>query len=338
VRNRLLPAARTARLAAFALSIAGVFTIATTRLVAQAIPTQYQAPQRAATIGVQGMALVGVNWPRATRSLEATGLDTKPVEIGGAVQVMNIWRDLFAQVSASRTKTTGERVFIDDAGTSFPLGIPLSVKATYVDISAGWKFAPADVDLQNVWTYFGGGAGLVKYAETSPFAQPGDDLESSSASYHLRGGVEVRLLKWLSLSADMLYRWVPNVLGEGGASAAFEEDDFGGFHAGIGLRVGFGGPIRRETPPGTPEPPLATPREPYKVPDRIGESNFGVILAPAEVYLRPDARREPLRILEPGTSVKILQEDQDWIRIEFADRLLGARIGYVLRKYIQLPK
>ena len=51
-----------------------------------------------------------------------------------------------------------------------------------------------------------------------------------------------------------------------------------------------------------------------------------------------DATAEPLRILEAGTSVKILAEIDDWVRIEFYDRLLGPRVGHVQRKYLRLPK
>jgi hypothetical protein len=51
-----------------------------------------------------------------------------------------------------------------------------------------------------------------------------------------------------------------------------------------------------------------------------------------------DATLEPLRTLEPGTSVMVLAEDQDWVRIQFYDPLLGPRIGYVERKHILIPK
>jgi hypothetical protein len=290
-----------------------------------------------ATIGIQGIAVVGVNWPAASKTLEATGLPTKPVELGGAVQVTNIWRNLFAQVGASRTSDTGERAFLDDQGNVFPLGIALSVKTTYVDVSAGWKLASAEQ--RNVLTYVGGGVGRVKYVETSPFAQPGDDLETSTTSYHILVGAEVKVLKWLSVSGDMRYRWVPDLLGDGGASAAFGEKDFGGFHAGVGLRVGFGGPPLRQAPPRDDGPPApAQPPEPPRLPNRPTASESVTIVGSAPVFLRPDAALEPLRVLEPGTSVRILQENDDWIRIQFADRLLGSRVGYVQRKYVQLPK
>jgi hypothetical protein len=292
---------------------------------------------RAATIGIQGIAIVGLNWPAASKTLEATGLRTKPIEFGGAVQVTNIWRDLFAQVAVSRMSDTGERAFVDDEGNAFPLGIPLSVKTTYLDVSAGWKFA--SVEQRNVLSYVGAGAGRVTYVETSPFAQPGEDLDTSTTSYHVLVGAEVRVLKWLSVSGDVRYRWVPDLLGNGGVSAAFGENDFGGFHAGVGVRIGFGGPRMRPAPPADDVPPPAPEsRQPPGVPNQVAASNAGTIVGSAPVYLRPDATLEPLRVLESGTSVRILQENDEWIRIQFADRVLGPRVGYVQRKHVQLPK
>jgi opacity protein-like surface antigen len=287
-------------------------------------------------IGIQGAGLFGVNWLSAGKSLEATGLTTKPVEVGGAVQVTNLWRALFAQVAASRLSSDGERAFVDDAGNTSPLGIPLSVKATHIDVSVGWKVAQGSQGRYGLLSYVGAGVGRVRYKEESPFAQPGDDLDESATSYNAIGGVEVRLLKWLSVSGDLRFRWVPNLLGEGGVSAVLDENDFGGFGAGIGLRFGWGGPPLRPPDPDADDVPPA--REPYKSPERVSASESGTIVATAPVYLRPDATLEPLRVLEPGTSVRVLQEDAEWIRIEFSDRLLGPRVGYVLRKNVRLPK
>src|SRR5262245_40531541 len=70
-------------------------------------------------IGVQGVAIASVNWMSSSKSLKANGLSTTPLEIGGGVQVTNIWRDLFAQVNVGRLSTDGERTFVDEDGTSF---------------------------------------------------------------------------------------------------------------------------------------------------------------------------------------------------------------------------
>ncbi len=290
-------------------------------------------------IGVQGVAIAGVNWMSSSKSLKANRLSTAPLEIGGGVQVTNIWRDLFAQVNVSRLSNDGERTFVDEDGTSFPLGIPLSVKATFMDVSAGWKVIQVRETGRSLLSYFGGGIGRVRYEERSPFALPGDDVATTATSYHIVGGVEVKVLRWLGIAGEVRYRWVPNLLGEGGTSAALHDNNFGGLNAGAGVTLGFGGAaLRRTSPPPQPQPPTTPGREPSRIPGRVAESESGTILTAAPVFLRPDSNLQPLRTLDAGTPVKVLQENGDWIRIEFNDRVLGSRVGYVQRKYIQLPK
>jgi opacity protein-like surface antigen len=302
---------------------------------AQSVPAESRG---SSSIGIQGIANVGAGWPTATRTFDALGLDSNPVEFGGAVQFTNLWRDLFAQVSASRMSTTGERAFVGDDGTAFPLGIPLTVKSTYIDFSGGWKFAPGADDFQRVVSYAGGGVGLVELTERSPFAQPGDDVDESSTSYHVIGGVEVGLVSWLGVSADLRYRWIPDLLGNDGVSEILGEDDFGGFQASVGVRFRFGGGRSHTGPPAdTVETSLPVPPSAVQ-PAESQDSNLTPTVASAPVYLKPDATREPLRILEPGTMVKILQEDGEWIRIEFRDRLLGLRIGFIQKKYLRSPR
>jgi hypothetical protein len=75
--------------------------------------------------------------------------------------------------------------------------------------------------------FVSGGFGRVRCRESSPFAQATDDVETSSASYHVQGGLEIRLVKWVAVSGDLRYRWIPDLLGTGGVSAAFGEDDCG---------------------------------------------------------------------------------------------------------------
>jgi opacity protein-like surface antigen len=296
-----------------------------------------EAPRR--SIGVQGIGAVGVNWLAATKSLEATGLDKRSTEFGGGVQVSDVWRDLFGQVTVAQMSSTGERVFVDPSGTPFPLGIPLSMKARYIDVGVGWKSSAMGSASFPVVPYVSGGIGRVLYRESSPFAEPGEDVDISSGSYHVQAGVEVRIVKFLAVSGDFRYRWVPDLLGKGGASAAFGESEFGGVHAGVGVRFVFGGV--EPTPTGAREPAEEIPPPRREMPgalDRESNSNSALLTANAPVFLRMDSTMEPLRTLEAGTSVKVLAEDQDWVRIEFYDRLLGPRVGYVERKHIRIPK
>ena len=84
--------------------------------------------------------------------------------------------------------------------------------------------------------YVGGGVGVVLYEEKSDFAEAGDDVSESSPSYHVLGGVDFAVSRTFVLGVEGVYRWVPDALGEGGASEAFGETDLGGFV----LRAKFG--------------------------------------------------------------------------------------------------
>jgi hypothetical protein len=54
------------------------------------------------------------------------------------------------------------------------------------------------------------------------------------------------------------------------------------------------------------------------------------------VYLLPDAKRTPLKTLETGTPVRLLRQQGDWIQIEFPDRQLGPRIGWIQSRFVRL--
>ena len=45
----------------------------------------------------------------------------------------------------------------------------------------------------------------------------------------------------------------------------------------------------------------------------------------------PDANRTPIHVLEAGTTVKVLEATEEWLKVEFNDPPLGARVGYVSR-------
>jgi opacity protein-like surface antigen len=314
--------------------------VAPCRLTAQSQTDPARTESRGSRVGVQGFATAGLNWPAPTKSFEATGFERHQMELGGGVQATRLWRDLLVRVAASRISTEGERVFVNSAGESIRLGIPLTLKATYVDLTAGWASAPAGrAGVRHMLPYVGAGVGRVKYSERSPFAEPGDDFDATKTTYHVLAGVNSGLLPWLGVSIDGRYRWIPKLLGEGGASRALNENEFGGFDLTVGLNVGFWG-RRRSPPPSVPPVDDARPhvQELFKTPDRPQAANSGLITSSAPVFLNPDATRTPLRTLEAGTPVRVLEESGDWVRIEFADNQWGPRVGYVERKNIRLPK
>ena len=85
-----------------------------------------------------GGARVGL--PAAQDSFEAVAL-----ELGLRVRRRGPSnRDLAETVpagAAKRWSDSGERAFVDSDGNTFPLGIPLELKATYVDATVGVKSA-----------------------------------------------------------------------------------------------------------------------------------------------------------------------------------------------------
>lgn len=314
---------------------AALVGIALTSVTPAALAQQPQASEPTTTVrpGLELFGGASLGWPAGDESFDAAGLNTTSLDFGGGARLAGLWQKLFVQGSTSRWSETGERAFVDSTGEVFPLGIPLDVEATYIDGTIGWKDAIFNSRGRiSYLPYVGAGAGIVRYSERSPFAQPGDDLETTKASFHVLAGVEVPLVSWIAAAVEGRYRYVPELFGEDGISAAFAEDSFGGFNLSFGVRIGFGGPrYVRSTPLPAPERPAtaATPA-PQSRPD------MGVMLEAAPVFLLPDTNRTPLRTLPAGESVRILEEKGDWFRIEFTDPQFGARVGYVQRKFVRV--
>jgi hypothetical protein len=318
----------------FALVIRSSSAVAQTPTQGATSAARPGAPHR---LVLEAFGSATVTWPAAAESFEATGLDAKPIEFGGGGRITGIWRNLFAQVAATRWSDRGERVFIDSTGARFPLGIPLTVRATYIDISVGSK---AD-GWTACWPYVGAGAGLVTYRESSPFAAAGDDVKTRSVTYHVLGGVEIPVSRWLGVGVEGRYRYVPNVLGKSGVSAALGDKTLGGFQANISVLVRLGGGSQRPNVKPRPDAPATKPQvEPPDEPrPRLGvPADAAVIISTAPVYLLPNAARVALRELAAGTSVRVLGRTGDWIRVEFNDPQFGPRVGYVESRFVQLRK
>jgi hypothetical protein len=88
-----------------------------------------------------------------------------------------------------------------------------------------------------------------------------------------------------------------------------------------------------ETPPAPTAPPTFG-----TIPQPATAGTAGVILNEAPVFLLPDRKRTPLRVLAPGTAVRVVDENQEWYRVQFADPQFGPRVGWVERKFVQIGK
>lgn len=328
---------------------------------AEDTPQQPATPPRSSSrLGVQGAALVGLGLQLDAGSFDALGLSTRSLEAGAAVQVTNIWRSLFVQVSASRLRETGERAFVDSRGEVFPLGIPLRVEMTPIDVGVGWRFeGPGRAG--RLVPYAGAGAGVVRYEESSPFAQPGEDVETSKPSYHVFGGVEVGLTRWLGIAGDVRYRAVPGLLGDDGVSSELGDNGLTGTSVSLRILIGPRGRAGRPrpAPPTWPParedsfPPLPKaeeqdqPRSPdasaaapspdaVPAPESLRDhrrAGIAIVNIDAGVFVAPDGRREPLRILRAGTQVQVMREEGDWLLVQFDDPRWGRRTGYIRKEH-----
>ena len=139
----------------------------------------------------------------------------------------------YFDIAASRFNKTGERAFLFN-GQRFPLGIKLVATETPLEITAGYRF----VRSQRVTPYVGAGVGAYRYTETSDFADAGDDVDKTHIGYLAVVGAEFRVHRWIRLSADGQYTYVPGILGTGGLSQLAGEHDLGGIAARFRFLVG----------------------------------------------------------------------------------------------------
>jgi hypothetical protein len=170
----------------------------------------------------------------ASKSFGATLGTSSGTTYGGGAGVM-IGEHLFADVDVTRFTHSGERVFIGPNNQRFGLGIPLHVTTTPIDATVGWR-APLGSSVRprrsireyELAPYIGGGVGVLKYTETSAFAESGDNVDHAFTSYHVLAGVDAPVWHGLGVDLGVLYRWVPNAIGKAGVSQVFNEKDLGG--------------------------------------------------------------------------------------------------------------
>lgn len=199
---------------------------------AQPAPTVRPAASRSIQIGGYGM--VGRLNLVARETFEAViGKRSGPV-FGGGITMGLPLGGLYLDVGAWRFKQEGERVFVTGSEV-FKLGVPLTVTLIPIEVTAGWRFRLRDSRLV---PYVGGGFTSYGYQETSTFAGVGEDVDDRFTGYHLLGGAEFKLRRWLGLGAEFVWTTIPDALGGGGVSQAFSDTDLGGTSLRAKLTVG----------------------------------------------------------------------------------------------------
>jgi hypothetical protein len=184
----------------------------------------------------------GLFTPTAKDSFEAILDKTSGVDLGAGAQIAwqsGALRGLFVGVDVSRFEETGQRVFVHE-GDVFPLGIPLTLSLTPIEVTAGYRVAPTRRRAGRVTpgraAYFaGGGIGTLGYSESDDEG----DVSERFTSYHVMGGADVTVWGPLTVGGEARYRWVPDGLGAGGVSDAFNETDLGGVTFRVRIGVAF---------------------------------------------------------------------------------------------------
>jgi hypothetical protein len=205
-------------------------------------PAAAQAP--ADPIGIRGFVTFGNFSATARESFEAVlGSNSGPIFGGGAHVLLP--RGIYVEVAASRFSRDGERVFVagDDI---FPLGIPVEVTLTPLEFTGGWRYrhcprTPKTRSLPcrpTIVPYVGGGLSSYRYQETSDFADEDENVDDRFNGFHILGGVEYLPVRWMAIGGEVAWSSIADAIGEGGVSAAFNEDNLGGTT--IRLKISFG--------------------------------------------------------------------------------------------------
>jgi opacity protein-like surface antigen len=172
----------------------------------------------------RGFGDVGATTFTAEQSFEAVLGSASGKVFGGGVEVVLPFQ-LFANVRASRFRETGQRVFLFE-GEQFDLGIPTTITVTPVQVTGGYRFAFSD----RVIPYAGAGVGWYGFKEASQFSTDAENVDDRFTGFHILGGAEIGLWRWLALAGELQWATVPDAFGDdpNSVSHEFNESNLGG--------------------------------------------------------------------------------------------------------------
>lgn len=191
--------------------------------------------QSASTARIGGRVFGWGDWQQMTakESFDAVTGSSSLSGVGGGAEVQRVWRGVFLRAAASQMKVAGERVFVFD-DTVFPLGIPMDITMTPIELGAGWRFTPVAGRLV---PYVGAGALWVKYEETSEGDVASERVNETYPGAVVFGGIDVSVWQFVSAGAEVAWR-TATVKDPGGALAAFGEKNLGGVSVRVMVSIG----------------------------------------------------------------------------------------------------
>jgi hypothetical protein len=190
--------------------------------------------QSANTVGVRGFGLVGNVTFTANETFDAVFGSNNGLIFGGGGQVL-LPLNIYVEAGAWRFQREGERVFIGPNDEIFGLGIPLDVSVTPLEITGGYRITQL---ARRVVPYAGFGYTALRYKETSEVANDDEDVDETFSGFHIVGGVEYQVKRWLAIGGEVGWTSVADAIGNGGVSAHFNEDNLGGTSLRVKIAVG----------------------------------------------------------------------------------------------------
>ena len=197
-------------------------------------PAPAAAPAYPDRLEIRPFASVGTTWFTASSTFKAVLGSGQGQDFGGGLNFTQ--GPAFLEIGARRFSKSGERVFVTEGGQVFPLGIPTEVTITSLEVAIGWRFRPRLG--RRLLPHLGGGYTRLRYEETADFAEPGDNVAEWFNGFHVVGGVEVRVARWVGLTGEAVWTSVADAIGTGGASQAFDEDNLGGTSLRLKIVIG----------------------------------------------------------------------------------------------------
>jgi hypothetical protein len=197
-------------------------------------PSAATAQGAGAAAGVRGFADIGTMTFSASDSFESVLGSRSGTLFGGGAEVVLAGR-VFAGFRLSRFQKAGERVFVFE-GETFELGIPTTVRISPVEVTGGYRFGAVG----SLVPYFGGGVGWHRYSEASDFAEDDENVAETFTGFHLLGGAEFRVARWIGVGGEAQWTTVPDALGENptGVSTDFGETNLGGVAFRLKVTIG----------------------------------------------------------------------------------------------------
>lgn len=197
-------------------------------------PATRPAPDYPDRLQIRPFVSAGTTWFTASQTFNAVLGSGQGQDFGGGISLTQ--GPAWIEVGARRFSKSGERVFVTSGGQVFPLGIDTDITMTPLEVAAGWRFRP--LFGARVRPQLGIGYTRLRYEESAAFAQDGDDVDEAFNGFHVVGGIEVRLHRWVGLAGDVVWTSVADAIGEAGASKAFDEDNLGGTSLRVKLVIG----------------------------------------------------------------------------------------------------